>query len=167
MARVVASLIAAPPKKPVRLAKTIPKPQNFFTLHTRANDAFTLKLGSDTKTSVVGFKDWDDALFIGKMIETYFIREKEWPDTKEEGTLTLPTSSVGDVLHHVYIQKWDFDELKMTCTRNFLDLISVDGIIKKKLGGYTFDGNVYKFHADWDFYRTRLSELWMVNEPDE
>jgi hypothetical protein len=67
----------------------------------------------------------------------------------------------------VYIQKWEFDELKLTCTRNFLDLIGVEGIIKKKLGGYTFDGNVYKFNADWDFYRTRLTELWVVNEPDE
>jgi hypothetical protein len=167
MSWVVASAVITPPKKPARLAKTTPKPQNFFTIHTQPNDAFTLKLSADTKTSVVGFKDWDDALFIGKMIETYFVREKEWPDTREEGTLTLPSSSVGDVLRHVYIQKWDFDELKLTCTRNFLDLISVDGIIKKKLGGYTFDGNVYKFHADWDFYRTRLSELWVVNEPDE
>lgn len=164
---VVASTVMAPPKKPRRLAKTIPKPKNFFTLHTNSNDAFTLKLSTDTKTSVVGFKDWDDALFIGKMIETYFIREKAWPDTKEEGSLTLPSAMVGDVLHHVYIQKWDFDELKLTCTKNFLDLIGVDGIVKKKLGGYTFDGNVYRFSADWDFYRTRLSELWVMNEPDE
>ena len=167
MVGVVASAVIAPPRKPTRLAKTIPKPSNFFTIHTRPNDAFTLKLSSDSKTSVVGFKDWDDALLIGKMLETHFIREKEWPDTKDEGTLFLPDSRIGDVLNHVYIQKWEFDELKLTCTRNFLDLIGVEGIIKKNLGGYTFDGNVYKFNADWDFYRTRLTELWVVNEPDE
>jgi len=161
-----ASTVIAPPAKPRRLAKTIPKPRNFFTIHTQPNDAFTLKLHNDARTSVVGFKDWDDALFIGKMIETHFIREKEWPDTREAGSLILPNSTVGDVLNHIYIQKWDFDELKMTCTKNFLDLIGVEGIIKKKLGGYTFDGNVYKFSAEWDFYRLRLKELWYVNDPD-
>lgn len=164
---VTASTVIAPPNKPKRLAKTIPKPQNFFTLHTNPNDAFTLKLNANTKTSIVGFKEWDDALFIGKMIETYFVREKEWPDTRKEGSLVLPSAGGGDVLHHLYIQKWDFDELKVTCTKNFMDLIGVDGIIKKKLGGYTFDGNVYKFQAEWDFYRLRLKELWYVNEPDE
>ncbi len=162
-----ASVIAAPPNKPRRFSKTIPKPRNFFTLHTQPNSAFTLKLNENTKTSIVGFKDWDDALFIGKMIETYFIREKEWPDTRMQGSLILPNAGSDDVLHHLYIQKWEFDELKIICTKNFLDLIGVDGIIKKKIGGYTFDGNVYRFQAEWDFYRMRLKELWFVNESDE
>lgn len=164
---ITASTVAAPPDKPRRRSKTIPRPKLFYTIHTRPNDAFTLKLSSETKTSVVGFKDWEDALFIGKMIETHFIKEKEWPDTKEEGPLTLPTSAIGDVLRYVYIQQWDFDELKLTCTKNFLDLIGVEGIGKKKNGNYTFDGSVYRFHAEWDFYRLRLKELWFLNEPDE
>ena len=164
---VKAAFVASPPVKPRRLSKTIPKPKNFFTIHTLPNDAFTIKLDPNSKTSVVGFKDWDDALFIGKMVETYFIREKEWPDTKEAGSLLLPTSEIGEVLHHLYIQKWDFDELKLICTKNFLDLVEVDSITKKKLGGYTFEGNLFKFQADLDFYRMRLKELWFVNEPDE
>lgn len=165
---VTASTVAAPPVKPRRLAKTIPKPKAYFTIHTQPNDAFTLKLNDTARTSVVGFSNWDDAFFIGKMIETHFIREKEWPDTREVGSLTLPASTVpDDVLAHLYIQKWDFDELKLICTKNFLDLIGVEGIIKKKIGGYTFDGNAYHFQADWDFYRMRLKELWIVNEPDE
>jgi hypothetical protein len=167
----VVAAVAAPPAKPPRLAKTIPKPKSFFTIHTHPNHAFTLKLDEETRTSVVGFKDWDDALFIGKMIETHFVREKEWPDTKEAGELTLPNPTVDDILNHVYIQKWDFDDLKVTCTKNFLDLIGVDGIIKKKSGGYTFDGNVYRFQAEWDFYRERLGELWQlrssVNHDDD
>ena len=167
----VLAAVAAPPAKPPRLAKTIPKPKQFFTIHTQPNHAFTLKLDEEARTSVVGFKDWDDALFIGKMIETHFVREKEWPDTKEAGRLTLPTPTVDDILNHVYIQKWDFDDLKITCTKNFLDLIGVEGIIRKKSGGYTFDGNVYRFQAEWDFYRERLSELWLlrssVNHDDE
>lgn len=159
-----ASAVAAPPARPPRISKTNQKPKAFFTIHTHPNHAFTLKLADENPTSIVGFNNWDDAFFIGKMIETHFVRQREWPDTKEAGTLTLPAASAGDVLHHVYIQKWDFDELKLVCTKNFLDLIGVEGIIKKKATGYTFDGRVYRFEADWDFYRTRLSELWMTTE---
>lgn len=164
---ITASTVAAPPTKPRRRAKTIPRPKIFYTIHSRPNDAFTLKLSAESQTSVVGFKDWDDALFIGKMIETHFLKQKQWPDTKEEGPLMLPTSAVGDVLRHVYIQQWDFDELKVICTRNFLDLIGIEGISKKNNSNYTFNGNVYRFQADWDFYRLRLKELWSLNESDE
>jgi hypothetical protein len=160
-----AAVIAAPPAKPRRLSKTIPKPRNFFTIHSNPNSAFTLKLDENTRTSVVGFKDWDDAFFIGKMIETHVLRQKDWPDTREPGALSLPTAQPGDILNLVYIQKWDFEELKMTCTKNFLDLIGVEGIVKKKTGSYMFDGNVYKFQADWDFYRDRLTELHELTSP--
>jgi len=55
---------------------------------------------------------------------------------------------------------WDFDELKLTCTKNFLDMISIDDIIKRKAqGGYVFAGNAYSFEADPDFYRQRLAEI--------
>lgn len=159
----VLAAVATPPVKPKRFSKTNQKPKACFTIHTHPNHAFTLKLSDETRTSIVGFSDWDDALFIGKMIETHFVREKEWPDTKEAGTLTLPSSRLdGDVLQYIYIQKWDFEELKVMCTKNFLDLLGVEGIIKKKLGGYTFDGNVYRFEADWDFYRERLGEIWYL-----
>jgi hypothetical protein len=114
----------------------------------------------------VGFKEWDDAIFIGKMLETYFINQREWPVTYEIGSLILPSSkdSHPDVLNHMYIQQWDFDDLKVTCTKNFLDMISVDDLIKKKSqGGYTFSGKSFRFEADLDFYRARLVELHELN----
>jgi hypothetical protein len=114
----------------------------------------------------VGFRDWDDAIFVGKMLETYFIHQREWPVTYEVGTLILPSAKDlnPDILYHMYIQQWDFDELKLTCTKNFLDMISVDDIIKKKAqGGYTFAGEAYRFEADWDFYRGRLAEIHDLN----
>lgn len=163
MSWIVSAAVAAPPVRPRRAVQTNQKPKNFFTIHTHPNHAFTLKIDDNSRTSIVGFKEWDDAFFIGKMLETYFVREMEWPDTKHSGTLILPSAPADDVLYHVYIQKWEFDELQMTCTKNFLDLIGVEGIIKKKSIGYTFDGNVYKFEAEWDFYRMRLGELWNMD----
>jgi hypothetical protein len=98
------------------------------------------------------------------MIETHFIRQREWPDTRSEGSLILPSPQVGDVFQHIYVQKWDFNDLKMTCTKNFLDMISVDAIINTK-NGYSFSGNVYKFEAPLEFYKERLAELYIISTP--
>jgi hypothetical protein len=113
-----------------------------------------------SKTAIIGFHKYDDAMFIGKMIETYFIRQKELPDTKEAGTLILPSSDQKyDVLHYLYIQEWKFDELKLMCTRNILDVVSVQDIVNSK-GGYSFAGVVYKFEAPIEFYQARYDELF-------
>jgi hypothetical protein len=109
----------------------------------------------------VGFTEWDNAMFVGKMLEAYFDDQNEWPPTYEVGALILPGPQAPlDVLHHLYIQQWEFDELKLTCTQNFLDMISISDIVKKKAqGGYVFAGNAYSFDADPDFYRQRLNEI--------
>jgi len=142
-------------------ARTNQKTKTYWTLHTKPNDAFTLKISDKVRTSIVGFKEIDDAIFIGKMIETHFVRQKEWPDTRMEGSLVLPSSQVGDVLHHIYVQKWEFNELKLTCTKNFLDMLSVESIINTK-NGYSFEGSVFKFEAPLDFYKDRLFELFSL-----
>ena len=160
---VLAAAVIAPPKKPKSTAKTNQKPKSFFTIHTHPNHAFTLKLSEEDNTSVVWFRDWDDAFLIGKMIEAHFTIQKEWPETREAGSLILRASNTDDVLRHTYIQKWDFDELEMICTKNFLNFIGVENIVKSKSQGYSFDGNVYKFEADIDFYRERIGELWRLD----
>lgn len=160
----IASMVATPPTKPRKMARTNQKPRNFYTIHTHPNAAFTLKMTQESRTSIVGFKEWDDAIFIGKMLETYYISQGEWPDTKEPGSLILPNPKQIDVLSHIYVQEWDFDELKLTCTKNFLDLVSVDEIVKKNFGvQYTLGGRMYQFEADLGFYQMRLAELWDMN----
>jgi hypothetical protein len=160
---VLAAAVVAPPKKPKSTTKTNQKSKNFFTIHTHPNHAFTLKLTEDDKTSVVGFRDWDDALLIGKMLETHFNMQNEWPDTRDTGTLTLPSANHTGILRYTYIQKWEFNELELICTKNFLNFIGVEDIVNKKNQGYSFDGNVYKFEADIDFYRERIGELWRLD----
>jgi hypothetical protein len=155
------SLTITPPVKPRPPRNTHQQSKIFWTIHSRPNDAFTLKLNEKSRTAVVGFKDIDNALLIGKMIETHFIHQREWPDTRKEGPLILPNSRVGDVLHHIYIQKWNWAELKITCTKNFLDMIAVEDIITTKTG-YSFSGNFYRFDAEPDFYRKRIEELFTL-----
>ena len=159
---VLAAAVISPPKKPRSMSKTNQKSKNFFTIHTDPNHAFTLKLADNTKTSMVGFRDWDDAFLIGKMIEAHFTVQKEWPDTRQTDSLILRSSDTNDILRYTYIQKWDSDELEMICTKNFLDLIGVENIVKNKSHTYSFDGKVYKFEASIDFYRERIDELWRL-----
>lgn len=157
---ICAAITALPPVKSRGISKTSRGGRKYYTLHTKLNDAFTLRVNDNTKTSIVGFRDWDDAVFVGKMLETYFIDQKEWPATYDIGALILPEAQYSDILGYLYIQAWDFEDLKVTCTKNFLDMISINNIIKKKTsGGCTFSGNAYSFEADLDFYRHRLAEI--------
>lgn len=155
------SLTIEPPVKPRINSKTNQKPKRYWTLHTRRNDAFTLKINEKSKTSIVGFKDLDDAIFIGKMIETHFVRQKEWPDTKSVGSFILQSSQTGGDLHNIFIKKWEFNDLKINCTKNFLDLVSVDSLLNTK-NGYTFSGNMYTFEGSIEFYKQRMDEIFNI-----
>ena len=152
--------IRAPPVRPRGRAKTNQRPKTHYTIHSKPNDAFTIRPHEKSNTAIVGFHKYDDAMFIGKMIETYFVRQKELPDTKEAGTLILPISEQKvDVLNYLFIQEWKFDELKVMCTRNVLDMVSVQNIVNPR-GGYSFAGVVYKFEAPIGFYQERFDELF-------
>ena len=161
MSCVAALITMPPPVKPRTSFKTNQKSRKYYTLHTGRNDAFTLRVDEKSRTSIVGFTEWDNAMFVGQMLETYFIDQMEWPLTYEVGQLILPSpQGPGDILHHLYIQQWEFDELQLTCTKNFLDMISIDDILKKKSpSGYVFSGKTYIFEAPIEFYRERLGEI--------
>jgi hypothetical protein len=105
---------------------------------------------------VVAFKNIEEAVLVGCMIETHFMHHKEWPDF-DLSDMVLPSSRVED-LRNIFLRKWEFDELKLTCTQNMLDMISVDEISKHQTS-YTFSGNQYKFRAELEFYQNRFNEL--------
>jgi hypothetical protein len=146
--------IVIPPKIVNRPKGFGRKPNNYFTLHSKENDIFSIKIDECEKTTIVGFKNRSDAIFIGKMIETNFIQTNEWPGS---GKLFLPKSQV-DTMQYVYVHKWDFEDLKVTCTSNILDMVSVDGIIDKD-SAYSFSGHIYTFDAPMEFYKERFEEL--------
>ena len=148
----------APPARLRPNMKTARRPRKYYTLHSGINDAFALRVGEKARTAVVGFTKWDDAILIGKMMETYFIRQKEWPDMQSVGSLILPSARATDVLHILYIQEWEFEDLQLLCTRNILDMISVEDIPTTKRG-FSLTGNSYSFDAPVEFYRDRFEEF--------
>jgi len=135
------------------------RPNNYFTLHSKHNDIFSIKIDECEKTTVVGFRNKSDAIFIGKMIETNFIQTNEWPETRNSGKLFLPKSEINH-LNLVVVHQWDFEDLKVTCTANIMDMVSVDGIIDKD-STYRFSGNLFKFEAPVEFYQERFENLMM------
>jgi hypothetical protein len=151
--------ILTPPVKPRVKIETLQRGKKYFTIQTTPNHVFTLKSHEEAKTSVVGFKKWDDAFLISKMIETHYIEQKEWPVLEIGKTIVLPSSRPSAVLRHLYIQEWDFEELKFECTRNIIDFMSIERIINKK-STYSFNGHQYTFSAPVEFYMNRFDELY-------
>ena len=150
--------ILSPPMKPQMKRQTNQQGKKYFTIQRTPNHVFTLKGHEDAKISIVGFKKWDDAFLISKMIETHYIEQNEWPTIELGQSMVFPTSRPSDVLRHLYIQEWDFEELKYECTRNIIDFMSIERIINKKTT-YSFNGYQYTFSAPVEFYMNRFDEL--------
>jgi hypothetical protein len=148
-----------PTVKPRVKLPTAQTHRKYYTIHSNNNNAFSLKLNDNVRTAIVGFKDADDAVRIGSMIETHFIQHKEWPETREPGQLILPSNRL-QTLSHIFIRVWAFDDLKFECTNNFLDFISVESIVSGKPESYSLNGNFYSFQAPEEFYQNRIRELY-------
>ena len=150
--------IVSPPRRPPRSIQTRRGGKFYWTIHTHPNNAFTVRMNDDSPTAIVGFKNVDNALVIGKMIETYYMTQQEWPDTS--GQLLLPPPHDGD-LNFLFLQKWDFAQLQVECTKNFLSMVAIDSLETTKRG-FNFDGKMLSFEAPREFYAERLDEIFRL-----
>ena len=144
---------ATPPVRPKFNIQTNQKSRKYWTLHTGVNNVWATR-PNESKSAIVAFRHMEDAVLIGSMIETHFIHSKEWPDMD---LFVLPAPRIKE-LSNIFLQKWEFDDLKLTCTQNMLDMISVEKI-NKAHASYTFSGNQYTFGAPLEFYQNRFNEL--------
>ena len=151
--------IVSPPRRPPRSIQTRRGGKFYWTIHTHPNNAFSVRVNENSKTALVGFKNVDNALVIGKMIETYYMTQQEWPDTS--GQLLLPPPHDGN-LNFLFLQKWDFAQLQVECTKNFLSMVAIDNLGTTKRG-FNFDGKMLSFEAPIEFYVARLEELFEIS----
>jgi hypothetical protein len=128
----------------------------YWTIHNHPNHAFSVRVNEECQTALVGFKNPNDAILISKMIEKHYIIQKEWPET--QGQIILPSASDTAPLSFLFCKKWDFEDLKLECTKNFLNMITVDNITNTKKG-LGFNGNILSFDAPIEFYMIRLEDL--------
>ena len=146
----------------VKPAKTGFKPQRFYTIHSHPNHVFTLKPHAERRFSILGFKEIDDALLVGRMLQAYQLRQKDLPTPEPEGTLTLVNAPEDQDILTLSIREWDFQDLQFYCTRYIFDMISVDKIRKNKTN-YSFDGDLYTFEAPPEFYQEAFEVLFNSN----
>lgn len=142
-----------------RPMKTGFKPRRLYTIHSEQNKVFTLKPNEDRRFSIVSFRSADDALLVGKMLQTYQMRQKELPTPELDGSLTLVHAPDNQDLITLQIRQWSFDELQFYCTRYIFDMMSVDKIGKKMKEKYTFEGSLYSFEAPLEFYQHAFEVL--------
>jgi hypothetical protein len=156
----MASIATHPPKLP----PTRRGGKFYYTIHTHPNQAFAVRVNDNSSSAIVGFKNPDHALFIGQMIELHYKEQKEWPDVSQQLILPMPRS---EELAFLFLQKWDFEDLKLTCTKNFLNMVSVDSIADTKKG-FNLSGEILSFQAPIEFYIECLKEIYERKgyEPD-
>lgn len=145
-------MIAAPPFTPTYVAD-----RKYYTIHSANNNALTLRVSNTDKMAMVGFQTLNDAVLIGNMIETYYTQNMEWPELRDIESLVLPTGHLNE-LTNVFMKSWEFEELKYECTRNILDMVSVEEIVKNN-DKYSLQGSLYTFSAPPEFYMERFEEL--------
>ena len=153
----VSMLASRPPV--TRPMKTGFKPRRLYTIHSDPNKVFTLKPGEERRFSIVSFRNADDAILIGKMLQTYQMRQKELPTPETDGGLTLVHAPVDQEMINLHIRPWSFEELQVYCTRHIFDMISVENIDKKMKEKYTFGGSMYSFEAPLEFYQQTFEVL--------
>jgi hypothetical protein len=123
-----------------------------------------MKLSEDTKTSIVGFKSFDTAYFVGQMLETNYNNEQEWPNMDAtSGKIYLPRAPSDLELSLLIIHGWDFEDLKVYCTSNLLDMVSVDEITSND-GDFSFSGDRYSFSAPTEFYQDRFNQILAMEQ---
>lgn len=153
----MASIIAPPPVRPGKTRPTRRGGKFYYTIHIHPNNAFAVRVNDESISAIVGFKKQEHALFIGKMIELHYQEQKEWPDMMSDNlVMPMPRS---EELGFLFLQKWDFEDLKMTCTKNFLNMVSVDNIGDGKRG-FNLSGDVLMFSAPNEFYVECLKEIY-------
>lgn len=154
--------IMAPPPPKIKRAKTIPKSGKYYTIHSHPNSVFGVRADEKTPTCMVGFKNFEDAQIIGRMIETYYINHQELPVADSLINLKLPSAdeSVHDLKHLILLHN-DTQNLLAWCAVNFLQFLAVDEMIHNTVSDkYSWGVSVYQPDDDFDMFRERLDYIF-------
>ncbi len=152
----------APPPPKVKKAKTLPRSNKYYTIHTHPNTVFGVKVDDQTPTCMVGFKNYDDAYLMGKMLETYYIKNQSLPIPETLSNFTLPTAdqSVKD-LKHLFLMHNDAENLLSWCMINFLDFLGVEEIVENSDNNkYSWDVSIYRTEPELELCKERFDYLF-------
>lgn len=154
----------APPPPKIKKAKTLPKSNKYYTIHSQPNSVFGVRVEEETPTCMVGFKNYEDAHLMGRMLETYLINNQELPTADSVKNFILPSAdqSIND-LKHLFLMHNETENLLSWCTLNFLDFLGVDQIIENPNSNkYAWDASIYQPEPEFEFCKERFEYLFTL-----
>jgi len=160
---ILCSIIAPPPPK-IKKAKTIPRSNKYYTIHSHMNNVFGVKIKDETPSLMVGFKNYEDAFLMARMLETYYNYNENLPVPCKVNEFVLPSSeeSVPE-LNKLTILHNDTDNLVSWCMINFLDFLGVEEVIENnETGKYSWDISIYCTEPDFEICKERFDYLYQL-----
>lgn len=133
---------------------------------TRNPTVFTVSHGTNSilavtpptkRTAVISFQTYDSAHHFSRLLESYKMMEKEWPDLSGNSIKLIDDGR--KELKFIDVVQWDIEELKHECALRYLNLIVADDDLKGSLRGVyislDMEAEVLKHH---------LNFLWEISE---
>lgn len=140
--------------KPV--IKTNFENSKLYTLHFR-NSVFTIQKNG---TSVLSFRDKQDAVHFGKMLENHFDMTHEWPFVNFEETILYKTASKTDRLKYLHMKNWKDDELRDFCIKNSFGMLDIFRFEDER----RLVGNSFQWDVPMNFYIEPLNNRLLLEE---
>ena len=154
---VLCAVLAPPPLK----TKELPRSKKYYTIHSHHKDVFGVRVEDDKPTLMVGFKNEEDALLMGRMLETYYKVTDELPLATTLTNFRLPAveESVAE-LDRLFVLHNDAENLLSWCTINFLDFLGVEAILESDSGKYAWDVSIYRAEPEFEMCKERFGYLY-------
>lgn len=154
------SLTVPPPPK-VKLPKTLPRVQKYYTIHSNPKNVFGVRADENSPTLMVGFKNKEDAHLMACMLETYYLINEKLPPPNLVTEFNLPSAeeSVTD-LRHLFLLHNETENLVSWCAINFLDFLAIDEIVEGANGRYSWDATTYRLEPDFELCKERFDYLY-------
>ena len=161
---ILCSIIAPPPPK-IKKAKTLPRSSKYYTIHSHSNNVFGVRIKDETPTLMVGFKNYEDAHLMGRMLETYYVNNQDLPLACKINEFILPASDESIIeLKYLTILQNDVDNLLSWCMVNFLDFLGVEEIIENNDSGkYTWDVSLCNTEPALQLCKERFDYLFELD----
>jgi len=125
------------------------EPKELFVIkHQRV----PLTLRIHKHTTLMAFKRYQDAEFIGEALEAQYMVNKEWPDLTAESfsIFSAPFETGSPTILDIVPE--DFDILKSTCINWNLNMCTIDEIVNRK-STIEFRGEILSFTVPIGYYQ--------------
>lgn len=126
--------------------------RKYYTLHHyEGKTIFTIQKNS---TAILAFRNKNDCMHFGKLLESHYELTREWPQVDFENTLLFKNTK-SPRLKYLTVTEWSEFMLKMMCIRNAFSMLDIHDFEDNRLRGQ---------YVQWDmiddFYIDALNQKW-------